>query len=169
LFKEAYEKVVAVFQIDVLAQLSVGVQMEVSSVTTDVAKYAGFDVGAIYIPRMNELRQFLVANIYPFGPVDLDTNGVALMSMRSRFSISLGASLGDLSSNAKSRVRSENAFVYGVGYRLNKYFRVSVGGAVYRDSGPGNGFLKTSGSLITPTVRWETAIGNPAPRPILVG
>jgi len=133
-FKGAYEKVLSIFQTDVVAQLSAGVQMQTNTVTSDFAKYAGFDVGAIDIPKINELRQFLIVNIYPFGPVDLDTNNVALVDWRSRFSLALGASVGDLSSNSKSSIKGNSAFIYGVGYRLNKYFRLSFGGAVYRDA-----------------------------------
>jgi len=82
-----------------------------------------------------------MVNVYPFGPVDLDTNGMALVNWKSRFSIALGMSLGDLSTSAKSRIKGDNAFVYGLGYRINKYFRVSVGGMTYRDAGSGNGLL----------------------------
>ena len=32
-------------------------------------------------------------------------------------------------------MKEENAFVYGVGFRLNKYFRVTAGGMVFRSSG----------------------------------
>jgi hypothetical protein len=67
--------------------------------------------------------------------VDLDTNGLAaIKGWKSRFSIALGASIGDISANSGSRVKNDKAFVYGVGYRINKYFRVSAGGAVFRDT-----------------------------------
>jgi hypothetical protein len=140
-FDDAYTTVLSVFQVSVVAQITEGVQMNVNSVTTDLQKYAGFDIGAIYAPRLNELRDFFVGNIYLFGPVDLDPNGVANVNWKSRLSLALGVSLGDLSGNAKSRVSSNKAFVYGVGFRLNKYFRLSAGGFLYRDGGPGNRLL----------------------------
>jgi hypothetical protein len=148
-FEDAYKEVSGMFQADVVAELSVGVRMDVNSVTSDFAKYAGFDVGAIYIPRIDELRQFFMVNIYPSGPVDLDNNGVPIGG-KARFSIALGLSVGDLSSNANSRIKGDNAFIYGIGYRVNKYFRITVGGALYRDAGAGKGLLHEA--FIAPSI-----------------
>jgi len=117
---------------DVIAQLNQGVQLSQSSTTQDVNKYAGFDVGALYAPRISELREFNMVHIYPWGPVELDTSGK--IPFTNRWSLALGASIGDLSSNGKSRVKSDKAFVYGVGFRINKYFRVTAGGMLYRDT-----------------------------------
>ena len=45
LFKRDYELVLDAFGGDVVAQLSEGVQLDTPTTTTDLAKYAGFDVG----------------------------------------------------------------------------------------------------------------------------
>ena len=132
LFTDSYDPVVAAFGGDVIAQLSQGVQLSQSSTTQDLNKYAGFDVGALYVPRISELREFNMVHIYPWGPVELDTSGKILFL--ERWSIAVGASFGDLSSNGSSRVKSDKAFVYGLGFRINKYFRVTAGGLVYRDA-----------------------------------
>jgi hypothetical protein len=141
LFERDYTTTLSAFAADVIAQVNTGVQLDVPSVTTDLQKYAGFDVGAVYVPRINELRQFFMINVYPFGPVELDTQGLLPRAWKARASIAFGLSLADLSANAHSRVKSDKAFVYGFGYRINKYFRFNVGAVVYRDSGPGNGML----------------------------
>jgi len=39
--------------------------------------------------------------------------------------------LKDISGASNSKVSSQNAFVYGLGVRLNKYFRISAGGMLY--------------------------------------
>jgi hypothetical protein len=138
IYKRDYEAILGAFKVDVIAQLSQGVELTQVTDTADLNKYAGFDAGAIYVPRISELRQFDMVHIYPFGPVELDTSGG--VPKKARLSIALGASIGDLSSNGKSRIKSDKAFVYGVGFRINKYFRVSVGGMLYRDV-IGNGLL----------------------------
>ena len=138
LYMRDYEAILGAFKVDVVAQLSQGVQLTQVTDTADLNKYAGFDVGAMYAPRINELRQFDMVHIYPFGPVELDTSGG--VPFKGRWSIALGASVGDLSSNGKSRVKGDKAFVYGVGFRINKYFRISAGGMLYRDA-IGNGLL----------------------------
>jgi hypothetical protein len=134
-YKTDYDDLLATFKDDVVAALTADAVVDLSTSTPDLAKYAGFDAGAIYIPRIEELRQFFMVHVYPWGPVDLDTNGLAaIKGWKSRFSIALGASIGDISANSGSRVKNDKAFVYGVGYRINKYFRVSAGGAVFRDT-----------------------------------
>jgi hypothetical protein len=131
-FETSYESVLAAFGGDVIAQLSQGVVLSQSSTTQDLSKYAGFDAGALYVPRINELRGYYMVHIYPTGPVELDTSGH--IPFLDRWSIAVGESTGDLSANKASRVKSDKAFVYGVGFRLNKYFRVTAGGMVYRDA-----------------------------------
>lgn len=116
-------------------------EMNVATVTADLQKYAGFDAGAVYVPRLNELRDSLTAHIYLFGPVDLDPNGVANVNWKNRLSIAIGATRGEISANANSRIANNQAYLYGVGFRLNKYFRVSAGGLLYRDAKPGSGLL----------------------------
>lgn len=141
-FKEAYEKTrEAVAQI-VRAELVQAVEMDATVDTSDLEKYAGFDVGAIYVPRIDELRQFFTVNVYPFGPVELGATGLLKGGIRSRLSLAFGMSLGDFSSRQSSRISNENVFLYGIGYRLNKYFRVSAGAAVYREASPRSGLLQ---------------------------
>ena len=150
LFKRDYEAVSAAFQGDVFVQLSEGVQLDTSTVTADLSKYAGFDAGAGYVPRINELRSFFMVHIYPWGPVELDTGGLLPKDWKKRFSISVGMSIGDISGNTKSRIKAEDAFAYGLGCRINKYFRISIGGVVYRDSGTGGGLLNEA--FIAPSI-----------------
>jgi hypothetical protein len=141
LFERDNTTTLSAFAADVIAQVNTGVALELPSATADLEKYAGFDIGAVYVPRVNELRQFLMINVYPFGPVELDTSGLLPHDWKDRISVSFGFSLADLSGNAHSRIKSDKVFVYGLGYRINKYFRVNIGAVVYRDSGPGNGLL----------------------------
>lgn len=131
-FQTAYQSALSAFGGDVVAQLNQGVVLSQSSTTQDLNKYAGFDAGALYAPRINELRGFYMVHIYPTGPVDLDTSG--RIPFLDRWSIAVGASTGDISSNGASRVKGDKAFVYGVGFRINKYFRVTAGGLLYRDA-----------------------------------
>jgi hypothetical protein len=132
-FTTSWNAVVSAFAGDVVAQLSQGVQLSnVSTDTQDLNKYAGFDVGALYAPRINELRQYDMVHIYPWGPVELGTNGD--VPFRQRWSIAVGVSVGDLSGNGSSRIKSDKAFVYGVGFRFAKYFRISAGAMLYRDA-----------------------------------
>jgi hypothetical protein len=140
-FVQDYQIVRDALAVDLVAQVNQAALLDLSSTTTDLEKYAGFDVGAAYVPRINELRQFFMINIYPGGPVELDTKGLISKDWTKRFSIAVGFSLGDLSSNAHSRVKGDSAFMYGVGYRINKYFRLNIGAVIYRDSGAGNALL----------------------------
>ena len=139
-FKRDYEAAIRGIEQQVVAELAQAVEMDATVDTSDLEKYAGFDVGAIYVPRVDELRQFFMVHVYPLGPVELDTNG-PLKGGWSRFSLAFGMSLGDFSGREGSRISNQNVFVYGVGYRLNKYFRISAGAALYREASPRNGLL----------------------------
>ena len=132
LFTTSYANAANDIDVNVVAQLNQAVQLSQSSSTQDLNKYAGFDAGALYVPRINELRQFYMVHIYPWGPVELSTAGG--IPFLERWSLAIGASVGDLSSNGSSRVKSDKAFVYGIGFRINKYFRISAGGMLYRDA-----------------------------------
>lgn len=109
----------------------------------DFEKYAGVDVGAIYIPRVQELRAFFTVNIYwgavedAPAPAGKPLKGPAKVGqwLQQRLSFSVGFSLKDLSGRApeKSQVYSNSAFLAGLGFRLNKYFRFSAGDAIVRD------------------------------------
>ncbi len=112
-----------------------------AALVSDLKKYAGFDVGALYSYRLNELRSFAMVNIY-LGPVQLKTDGPPLKpggweKVRERVSLSFGMALKDISGGSNSKISAENAFIYGVGVRLNKYFRLTTGGLLYRTTLPG--------------------------------
>jgi len=154
-FLANYKKVATQFQIDVSANLSVGMEASADDITADLKKYAGFDVGALYAPRLNELRSFATVNIY-FGSVALHPEKGTRLVYWERLSLTFGMALKDLSGNTASKISGENAFVYGIGVRLNKYFRISTGGMVYRTSLPAvNGVA----SPLTNRLRQEFYIG----------
>jgi hypothetical protein len=118
-----------------------------SALVDDLKKYAGFDVGALYGYRLNDLRSYAMVNIY-LGPVSLKPD--APYPSAKRLSLAFGMALKDLSGASSSKISGENAFVYGLGYRLNKYFRFTVGGLLYRttlpavngSTSPANGSLR---------------------------
>ena len=135
------------------SSLAVGNDQQ-SDVVSDLKKYAGFDVGALYSYRLSELRSFAMVHIY-LGPIQLKTDAPPLKpgcweSVRQRVSLAFGMAIKDLSGASNSKISSENAFVYGVGVRLNKYFRLSAGGMLYRTTllakngvtSPANGTLR---------------------------
>jgi hypothetical protein len=133
---------------------------QATDVVCDLQKYAGFDVGALYSFRLSELRSFAMVNIY-FGPVQLKTGGTPPKPgprewLRQRTSLAFGMALKDLSGSTKSKISGENAFVYGLGIRLNKYFRLTAGGLLYRTTLPAaNG----STSPANASLRQEVFIG----------
>lgn len=105
---------------------------------SDLQKYAGIDYAALYVPDRDELRQFVVANIY-YGSVDDTPNDLTgvLDHLQSRVSLSIGWCVGDLSNNQNSDIDGNNAYALGIGYRINKYFRVSAGTMKYRSKADG--------------------------------
>lgn len=127
---------------------------QATDVACDLQKYAGFDVGALYAPRLSELRSFALVDIY-FGPVQLKTGSPPPKAgfgewLHQRTSLAFGMALKDLSGSTKSKISGQNAFVYGLGFRLNKYFRLTAGGLLYRttlpavngSTSPANGSLR---------------------------
>lgn len=135
------------------APLAVGNDQQ-SDLVSDLKKYAGFDLGALYAYRLSELRGFAMVNIY-WGPVQLSTSAPKSKTgagewIRERFSLSFGVALKDISGATDSKISGENAFVYGIGFRLNKYFRLTAGGLLYRavlpaingSTSPANGSLR---------------------------
>jgi hypothetical protein len=76
--------------------------------------------------------------------------------LRQRVSLGFGMALKDLSGASKSKISSQNAFAYGVGFRLNKYFRLSAGGLLYRTTLPAvNGVTSPANG----TLRQEFFVG----------
>jgi hypothetical protein len=121
------------------SSLTVG-QVTQTNDVSDLQEYAGFDVGAMYSYRLSELRSFAIVNIY-LGPVQSSTDAQPpkpgkVEWWRQRVSLAFGMALKDLSGSSSSKVTSQNAFAYGVGFRLNKYFRLSAGGLLYRTTLP---------------------------------
>ena len=106
--------------------------------TSDLQKYAGIDYAALYVPNSEELRQFVLANIY-WGSVDDSPAALNVKDrwFQSRFSLSVGWCVGDLSNNQNSDIDGNNAFAFGIGFRLNKYFRLSAGSMQYRSKSGG--------------------------------
>ncbi|SPE41409.1 exported hypothetical protein [Candidatus Sulfopaludibacter sp. SbA3] len=133
---------------------------QATDIVCDLQKYAGFDVGALYSIRLSELRSFAMVHIY-FGPVQLRTGGAPPKAgpgewLRQRASLAFGMALADISGSTASKISGQNAFVYGLGMRLNKYFRITAGGLLYRTSLPAaNG----STSPANGTLRHEFFVG----------
>ncbi len=165
-FLTTYKNDVAVINTALKAAIFIGTSAlavgndQQSDIVSDLKKYAGFDVGALYAYRLSELRSFAMVHIY-FGPVQLKTDAPPSDPgkagwLKQRLSLTFGVALKDLSGSSKSKVSSENAFAYGVGFRLNKYFRLSAGGLLYRTTLPAaNG----STSPASGTLRQEFFVG----------
>jgi hypothetical protein len=140
------------------ASLAVGSD-QASDVVCDLQKYAGFDIGALYSSRLSELRAFAMVHIY-FGPVQMKTVSVTNSGfwegVRQRTSMAFGVALQDISGSTSSKISGQNAFVYGVGVRLNKYFRLTVGGMLYRTVLPA---VNGSTSPANGTLRHEFVVG----------
>jgi hypothetical protein len=128
-----YRAILARFQVDVAANLAVSIGATASDITADLKKYAGFDVGALYAPRLHELRSFATVNIY-WGPVSLHPDKGTRSPLLERLSLTFGMALKDVSGrdSDKTKIKDQNVFIYGMGFRLNKYFRLTAGGMVYR-------------------------------------
>jgi hypothetical protein len=135
------------------ASLAVGSDQATDAVC-DLQKYAGFDVGALYSFRLSELRSFFVVHIY-FGSVSARPGAPPPKQtpaewLRQRTSLALGMALSDISGSSNSKISGQNAFVYGLGVRLNKYFRITAGGLLYRTTlpaGPGGATSPANGTL----------------------
>jgi hypothetical protein len=115
------------------------VDLASSGSVKDFEKYAGLDYGAVYIPAIGELRHFALISTY-WGSVE---NNPAPVTGRwqwaqQRVSFTAGLSVGDISGVSNPKTTGENAFGYGLGLRINKYFRISAGSAIYRSATGGN-------------------------------
>jgi hypothetical protein len=141
------------------ASLAVGTD-SASDVACDLLKYAGFDVGALYSFRLSELRSFAIIHIY-FGPIQMKTTPLAAQSslgeaLRQRVSLAFGIALKDISGSTNSKISGENAFVYGIGFRVNKYFRITAGGLLYRTTLP---VVTGTSNITNGTLRNEIFVG----------
>jgi hypothetical protein len=156
-YTDNYDALRLQLAINVAATLSVDVGATADDITEDLKKYAGFDVGALYVPRLQELRSFATVNIY-FGSVALHPENGQRLIFWERVSLSFGMALKDLSGadTSTTKIKGENAFAYGIGVRLNKYFRITTGGIVYRTQLPA---INGVASPITGKLRNEFFIG----------
>lgn len=102
---------------------------------TELRRYAGVDVGAVWSWRTQELRKMALVSIYG-GSIE-DKPDTTTLLQGSRLSLTAGWDLGDLSGNENSDIRGKNAFFFGVGYRMSKYFRLSLGDQMYRSASNG--------------------------------
>ena len=140
---------------EVVTTVDVNLDLSASATIKDFEKYVGVDVGAMYLPALDELRSFATVNVY-FGPVEdspaplesAKADGTMEKKWRrafqQRFSLTFGVSTGDISGRSgestfknnqdKATVKGDNVFLYGAGFRLNKYIRLTTGGAVFRNA-----------------------------------
>lgn len=124
-------------------QISVQLKVRTSITTSELERYAGIDVGAVFVPGIDEMRQFVTVNIY-WGPV-VDKPSNSLNPYQGRLSLTIGRDIGDISGNKDSDVKGDHAYSIGIGARLNKYFRISGGRLLYRSVATGK--LENEGYL----------------------
>lgn len=94
----------------------------------DICKYFGVDVGALWLPARDELRKVITINIYP-GKVGRSPSEDTYSK---RLSVAVSYDVGDISGNNQSAIRDNHHYSIGIGYRLNRYFRVGTGLSLYR-------------------------------------
>jgi len=112
------------------------IEITTTAIVSDIMKYAGIDYGVVLAPPIDELRQFLLISVY-WGPVDDSPpkfNSGWRRYVQNRLSLTVGYDLGDLSGNSNSEILDKNSYSIGVGYRFNKYVRLSLGTLFYRSS-----------------------------------
>jgi hypothetical protein len=95
----------------------------------DICKYFGLDVGAHWLPARDELRKVFTVNIYPDKVGRLPSEQFATWE---RLSVAVSYDVGDISGNNQSAIRDNHNYSIGIGYRLNRYFRVGTGLSLYR-------------------------------------
>ena len=117
------------------AKITTSLAVTASSGVKDFEKYAAVDLGVAWIPGIEELRSFVTVNIY-LGPVEERpyTKGIWKETLRQTISLTAGYAFADISGRNPQQglFRDNNAFLVGVGVRLNKYFRLIGGTAIYR-------------------------------------
>lgn len=94
----------------------------------DICKYFGLDVGAHWLPARDELRKVVTLNIYPGKVGRLPSDDTHW----NRLSVAVSYDIGDISGNNQSAIRDNHHYSIGMGYRLNRYFRVGTGLSLYR-------------------------------------
>jgi hypothetical protein len=139
-FVTSFERAKSVVPQNLVASVSFESAATKFSTVSDFEKYAGLDVGGIYVPRTQSLRSFFTVNVY-LGAVE-DTPAPAAGTgkkkfatwFRQRFSLTGGVSVGDLSNQTDTIIKDNNAFLFGAGLRINKYFRITAGDMLFRKS-----------------------------------
>jgi hypothetical protein len=100
-----------------------------------ICKYFGVDLGALWLPGLDEMRKSVSVHIYP-GRIGASPED-DLLALK-RFSIAASYDLGDFSGNTSSPVRENHLYALGIGYRMNRYFRAGMGLALYRHANDGD-------------------------------
>lgn len=134
-FLAGYPRTSAAFTRALTARITTSLTMVAASGVKDFEKYASVDLGVAWIPGIEDLRTFVTINVY-LGRVEEKPyfRGGLLEAMRQTVSFTGGYAFADISGSdpQKALYRSNNAFLVGVGLRLNKYFRIVGGTALYR-------------------------------------
>jgi hypothetical protein len=141
-FKADYDEMQkALSEIDLQSAFDLAGSVFEAATVEYLQKYAAVDVASLWIPRLNEMRAFAVLNLY-WGPVGLVppklSDGVRHWLL-DRLSLAFGYSLKNISSTHATKIRGNNVWIYGIGFRFNRYFRISAGGALYRGVAPDSG------------------------------
>lgn len=142
--KETKSELKGTIQKDILVEANLSSISE----TKEVKKYYGIDIGAIHLPKLDELRSFSTLNIY-FGAAEATPEPLSFEPWEScktflswgesagrflwkRSSLTVGFSLNDISGGSQSDIKGNNAFLVGHGFRINRYFRITTGASLYR-------------------------------------
>lgn len=88
-----------------------------NALISDMKRYSGMDYMLLYIPSEQVVGQFFTISSYGGNIVDPDS-----FDKNNRWSFSGGISTGNISNTVNS-----SAYFVGVGYRLDKYFRMTAG------------------------------------------
>ncbi len=130
-FIENYETLKIALKQTILKNSLVKVNFSSVTETKDVTIYYDFDIAAIHLPGLDELRSFSTVNLYI---VDTEATPDPLFSRSfwKRSSITVGLSLKAISGKAQSKIEGNKAFLVGLGFRINKYFRMTAGTSIYR-------------------------------------
>ena len=144
LFRKDYDKIQTALLAAVIEDnVEVSIRQIAASEVKYLEKYAAADLGALWIPRINQFRLFALLNIYA-GPVELTPSAPLSRAgwkpfLKERLSLATGYSLKDISSVHDSKIRGNNAWIYGLGFRVNRYFRIAAGGTLYRGASQSSG------------------------------
>ena len=98
--------------------------LETIAEVRDIESYAGFDIALIGVPRIGILESYFTINSY-LKKVEYDTDSKYIFD---NFSISGGICL-----NKPNNISSDGSLYYiGLGYRMNKFFRFTLGTSFYK-------------------------------------